>query len=141
VSTRRHKKSQARFEQIAVGTVTVFMKEFREHADEARHFLVVSSVHAKLELERDSGDKSLANFQASHNRIEGFIRNKEWQGLCEFVAGFNQQSDIFLANSVTSLEARLLDYHHRFAGFGVGIAYSVAWLAEPKIYYLLLWKD
>lgn len=141
MSTRRHQRSEARREQTIVSSVAAYMAEFQEHAHEAKHYLVVSSVHPELAVERDSRDTSITEFRVTHARIEGFIRTRQWQSLREFVAELRRQSDIFIADSQASLESGLRDYEQRFSAFGVGVAYSVVWLAEPKIYYLLLWKD
>jgi hypothetical protein len=117
------------------------MAEFQEHAHEVRHFLVVSSVQPELARERDSRDTSLDAFRASHDRIESLIRDRQWQALREFVSGLPEQTDVFIADTRSDVETALGELWQRFSGFGVAVASSVVWLAEPQIYYLLLWKD
>ena len=141
MSTRRHQKSEVRREQFVAGLVASCMAEFQEHSHEVRHFLVVSSVQPELASERDSRDTSLDAFRASHDRIEILIREHQWQTLREFVSGLPEQTDVFIADTRSDVEAALGELWQRFSGFGVAVASSVVWLAEPQIYYLLLWKD
>lgn len=141
VSTRRHQRSEARREQVVAGLVKSCMAEFQQHAHEARHFLVVSSVQPELARERDSRDTSLDAFRASHDRIESLIRDRQWEALHEFVSTLPAQTDIFIFEGRSDVETSLGELWQRFSGFGVAVASSVVWLAEPRIYYLLLWKD
>jgi hypothetical protein len=117
------------------------MAEFQEHAHQARHFLVVSSVQPELAREHDPRDTSLDAFRASHDRIESLIRDRQWEPLHEFVSGLSVQTDIFISDSRSDVETALGELWQRFSGFGVAIASSVVWISEPRIYYLLLWKD
>ena len=141
MSTRRHQRSAARREQVVGELVASCMAEFEEHAHEARHFLVVSSVQPELARERDARDTSLDTFRASHDRVESLIRDRQWQALREFVSGLPEQTGIFIADTRSDAEVALGELWQRFSGFGVAVASSVVWLAEPQIYYLLLWKD
>jgi Lhr-like helicase len=117
------------------------MAEFQEHAHEVRHFLIVSSVQPELARARDSRDTSLDAFRATHDRIESMIRDRQWQALREFVSGLPEQTDILISDTRSDAEVALGELWQRFSGFGVAVASSVVWLAEPQIYYLLLWKD
>ncbi len=141
VSTRRHQKSEARHEQLVAGLVASCMADFQEHAHEARHFLVVSSVQADLARERDFRDTALDAFRETHDRIESLIRDHQWPALREFVSGLPEHSDVFIADTRSDVETALGELWQRFSGFGVAVSSSVVWLAEPQVYYLLLWKD
>lgn len=123
-----------------VKLVASCMAEFRQHAQEARHFLIVSSVQPELASERDSHDSSLEKFQRAHDQIERSIRDGEWKTLREFVTKLSYP-DIFMTDSPGSTEIAIRELWQRYSGFGVTVASNVVWLAEPKIYYLMLWKD
>ena len=141
MSTRRHQKSEARREEVVAGLVASCTAEFQEHAHEVRHFLVVSSVQPELAKERDSRGTALDAFRETHDRIESLIRDRQWLALREFVSGLPEHSDVFIADTRSDVEAALGEFWQQFSGFGVAVASSVVWLAEPQIYYLLLWKD
>lgn len=141
MSTRRHQKSDARREKVIAGLVTSCMAEFQEHAHEARHFLVVCSIESELARERDSRDASLDVFRGVSERIESLIRDRQWPALHEFVSGLTAQPGVALVNTPEEVESALENLWRRFSGFSVGISSSVVWLAEPRIYYLLLWRD
>lgn len=141
MSTRRHQKSEERRAQIIARSVASCMAEFQEHAHEVCHFLVVSSVQPELARKRDAKDASLNVFRASQDRIDSLIRGSQWQELREFVAGLPEQNDIIIAENRSVVEASLGKLWQQFSGFGVVVASSVAWIAEPRIYYLSLWRD
>ena len=141
MSTRRHQKSEARREQAVAGLVASCMAEFQEHEHEVRHFLVVSSVQPELARARDQRDASLDAFRVVHDRIESLIRDRQWQALREFVSGLPPQTDVFMTATRSDVETALGELWLQFSGFGVAVASSVVWLAEPQLYYLLLWKD
>jgi hypothetical protein len=103
--------------------------------------LVVSTVQPELARERDSRDTSLDAFRTKHDHIKSLIRGQQWQALREFVSGVPEQTDIFIADTQSEVERALGELWQRFSGFGVAVASSVVWLAEPRIYYLLLWRD
>jgi hypothetical protein len=59
----------------------------------------------------------------------------------ESIAATSNCNGFFMVDSQASLAGALRDYYRRFSGLGVGIAFDAIWWAEPRIYYLLLWKD
>ena len=141
VSTRRHQRSQARRDEEINRAVDSSLAACQEHAHEATHFLLVSSVQYELARDRDTRDGGLERFQAIHKEIDGLIRIGRWEGLIDFVRGLDSPFDIGITDSLAEFEAQLRGYWARFNGFGVGIAFDMVWLSEPRIYYFLLWKD
>jgi hypothetical protein len=141
MSTRRKAKSKNRRDKIADNLVTTFMKGFREHAAEARFFLLVSSLQYELARNRNPRDTSLEKFRAAQKDLEQMLQSKEWEVAVKFIRELNGTLDIYIENSEAAIESRLTSYWEQLSGFGVGVASDTVWIPEPRMYYLLVWED